>query len=113
MKKFCESLREHAKDITDFEKKNVTANKRRTKITSRCKNMLYLWEKILIKLSKCIYYHGHYTGKYRGATHSICYLRCNVPNEIPVVFHNGSNYDCHFIIKELANKFEEKFECLG
>ena len=34
MKKFCESLREHAKNITDFEKKkNVTVNKRRIKIT--------------------------------------------------------------------------------
>ena len=26
-----------------------------------------------------------------------------------VVFHNGSNYDYHFIIKELANKFEGQF----
>ena len=36
-----------------------------------------------------------------------------MPNEIPVVFHNGSNYDYHFIIKELANEFEGQFECLG
>ena len=35
-----------------------------------------------------------------------------MPDEISVVFHNGSNYDYHFIIKELANKFEEKLECL-
>ena len=34
-------------------------------------------------------------------------------NEIPAVFHNGSNYDYHFIIKELANEFEGQFECLG
>ena len=34
-------------------------------------------------------------------------------NEIPVVFHNGSNYDFHFIIKELANETEEKFEYSG
>ena len=57
--------------------------------------------------------HCHYTGKYRGAAHSICNLKFNVPNEIPVVFHNGSNYDYHFIIKELANEFEGQFECLG
>ena len=31
----------------------------------------------------------------------------------PVVFHNGSNYDCHSVINELENKFEENFECLG
>ena len=36
-----------------------------------------------------------------------------MPNEIPLVFHNGSNYDYHFIIKELANDFEGQFECLG
>ena len=36
-----------------------------------------------------------------------------MPNEIPVVFHNGSNSDYHFIIKEEVNEFEEQFECLG
>ena len=29
------------------------------------------------------------------------------------VFHNGSNYDHHFIIEKLANEFEEQFKCLG
>ena len=29
------------------------------------------------------------------------------------MFHNGSTYDYHFIIKELAKKFEGNFECLG
>ena len=57
--------------------------------------------------------HSRYAGKYRGAAHSICNLKFNLPNEIPVVFHNGSNYDYHFIIKELANEFEGQFECLG
>ena len=36
-----------------------------------------------------------------------------MPKEIPVVFHNGSTYDYHFIIKELAEEFEGEFECLG
>ena len=57
--------------------------------------------------------HCHYTGKYRGAAHDICNLRYKIPKEIPVVFHNGSTYDYHFIIKELAEEFEEEFECLG
>ena len=57
--------------------------------------------------------HCHYTGKYRGATHNIFNLRYKVPKEIPVVFHNGSTYDYHFIIKELAKEFEGNFECLG
>ena len=29
------------------------------------------------------------------------------------MFHSGSTYDYHFIIKELAEEFEGKFECLG
>ena len=36
-----------------------------------------------------------------------------IPIKIPVLFHNSSNYDCHFIMKGLANKFEGKFECPG
>ena len=55
----------------------------------------------------------HDTSKYTGTTHSIWKLTFNVPNEISVVFYNGSNYNYHFIIKELAKQFEGKFECLG
>ena len=55
----------------------------------------------------------HYTGKYRGSAHDICNLRYKIPKEIPVVFHNGSTYDYHFIIKELVKEFDGNFECLG
>ena len=33
--------------------------------------------------------------------------------EISIVFHDGSTYDYHFIIKQLAEEFEGEFECLG
>ena len=55
----------------------------------------------------------HYTGKYRGAAHNTCNLRYIVPKEIPIVFHNGSIYDYHFIIKEFVKEFEGNIECLG
>ena len=29
------------------------------------------------------------------------------------MFHNGSTYDYHFLIKELVKEFEGSFECLG
>ena len=29
------------------------------------------------------------------------------------MFHNVSTYDCHFVIKELAEEFGGEFECLG
>ena len=50
--------------------------------------------------------HCHYTGKYRGAAHSICNLKYSVPKKIPRVFDNGSNYDYRFIMKELAEEFK-------
>ena len=57
--------------------------------------------------------HCHYTGRFRGAAHSVCNLRYKVPKEIPLVFHSGSTYDYHLIIKKLAKEFEGEFECLG
>ena len=69
-------------------------------------------ENMYIKYRK-IKVHCHYTGKYRGAAHNICNVRYKTPKEIPIVFHNDSTYDYHFIIKELAKEFEEQFECLG
>ena len=45
--------------------------------------------------------------------HSICSLTYKVIKEIPVAIHNGSIYDYHFIIKQLAEEFEGQFECLG
>ena len=48
MKKFCESLREDVKNIIGFENKKIAiVNKKRTKITSRCKNLLHCGKGIL------------------------------------------------------------------
>ena len=43
----------------------------------------------------------HYTAEYRGVEYSICNLEYSIPNENAAAFHNRSNYDYHFIIKEL------------
>ena len=55
--------------------------------------------------------HCRYTGRYWVAAHSICDLKFHMHNQIPVVFHNGSNHDYHFIITS-ANEFEGEFECI-
>ena len=36
----------------------------------------------------------------------MCNLKYSVPKEITIFFHNGSNYDYHFVIKKLAQEFE-------
>ena len=50
---------------------------------------------------------------YADAAHSIFNLKFNVYHETPLVFHNVSNYDYYFIIKELINEFEGQCECPG
>ena len=55
----------------------------------------------------------YFTGKYRGAAHNTCNLKYKIQKNIPVIFHNGSTYDYHFIIRELASEFDGNFECLG
>ena len=83
------------------------------------KKMMIIIKKILVIFVKKDFNndkvrdHCHFTGKYRGAAHNTCNLRYKTPKNIPVIFHNGSTYDYHFIIKELANEFEGNFECLG
>ena len=49
--------------------------------------------------------HCHYRGEYSGAAHSICNLKYSVPKTSRIVFHDRSNFDYHFIIKELAEEF--------
>ena len=42
----------------------------------------------------------------KDTVHSICNLKYSIPKEITVVFHNESNYDYHFIKRELVEEFE-------
>ena len=44
--------------------------------------------------------------------YSICNLKYSVPEKIPRGFHNGTSYDYHFFIKELAEEFKKQFTCL-
>ena len=56
--------------------------------------------------------HCHYTGKFRGAAHSICNLNYNDQKEIPVIIHNAT-YDTHFILNQLAIEFKGELNCIG
>ena len=116
MKKFCKELKEHATRIINYEKKKIIPLAKEEKINYDDQQICYICKKEFDKSDKKhqkVRDHCHYTGKYRGATHNVCKLRYKVPKEIPVVFHNGSTYDYHFIIKELVKEFEDNFDCLG
>ena len=116
MKKFCKDLREHATKIINYEKKKMIPLTTEEKIYHNEQEICYICKKELYKSDKKHYKVRdlcHYTGKYKGAAHHICNLRYKIPKEIPVVFHNGSTYDNHFIIEELVKEFDGNFECLG
>ena len=55
--------------------------------------------------------HCHFTGKYRGAAHNKCNLKCRKPRVLPVIFHNLQGYDAHLFIKQLA-KIPGKLDCI-
>ena len=52
--------------------------------------------------------HCHYIEEYRGAVDSVCNLKYGILKKISIAFDNGSNYDNHFIIKDLAEELERK-----
>ena len=116
MKKSCEDLKEHPTRIINYEKKTIIPLTKEEKINYNDQKNCYICKKEFDKSDKKhhkVRDNCHYTSIYRGAAHNICNLRYKVPKEIPVVFHNGSTYDCHFIIKELVKEFEGNFDCLG
>ena len=116
MNKFCKDLREHVTKIINYEKKKMIPLTTKEKIYQNKQKICYVCKKEFNNNDKKNYKvrdHCHYTGKYRGAAHNICNLRYKVPKEIPIVFHNGSTYHYHFIIKELVKEFKGNFECLG
>ena len=120
MKRFCKDLKDHAIKIIDFKKKYMIPLTKEEKHNYNKENICHICKKEFnndmteqSSLERKVRDHCHFTGKYRGAAHNTCNLRYKIPKNIPVIFHNGSTYDYHFIIKELACEFDGNFECLG
>ena len=116
MTKFCKDLREHATKIINYEKKDMIPLAKTEEENYNNQKVCYICKEEFDKSDKKhhkVRDYCHYSSKYREAAHNICNLRYKIPKEIPIVFHNGSTYDYHFIIKELVKEFDGNFECLG
>ena len=46
--------------------------------------------------------HCHFSGKFRGAAHSLCNFKFQRPKFTPVFFHNLQNYDAHLFVRALG-----------
>ena len=81
------SLKEHATNILNFEKKKMSPlTKEELKLHQDTRNCYICGKRILKKLAKSKSYvefrdHCRCTGKYRGAVHSICNLKSNNCNQ--------------------------------
>ena len=53
--------------------------------------------------------HCHFSGKFRGAAHSLCNFKFQRPKFTPVFFHNLQNYDAHLFVRALGT-LEEVLE---
>lgn len=97
------------KNLSRLLSKQLTKRKSKSFICDKCLNH-YFSEKSLAKhLIYCstmnedrVHDHCHLTGRYRGAAHQYCNLQYTNSRVIPVVFHNLSGYDAHFLIKKIA-----------
>ena len=115
MEIFCKDLRNQAMKIINYEKKKEIILTNEEKESYENQENCHICGKEFstdknnkkeFKLKQKVRDHDHYTGKYRGAAHKI-------PRAIPIIFHNGSTYDYHFIIKKIAEEFKGNFDRLG
>ena len=117
MKRFCYDLNKHVTRISNYEMKPIDLLTEEEKESYENQELCHICDKEFCtnnnKEMRKVRDHCHYTGKYRGAAHSNCNLNYKIVKEISVLFHNGSIYDYHFIIKDLARTFEGNFECLS
>ena len=102
-KKFWEYLQNLAKVISNKYSRNVpiimrSADNKEWMDAVYC----YLCEGKFNEKNVKVRDHCHITGKYRGASCNNCNLLCRTPTFVPVIMHNLSGYDSHFIVKEMG-----------
>ena len=109
MEKLSKKLLRIGKEIIKEDKKPMTPLTDDKKIKHEGSKKCYLCNQSFNTNKQRKYYknykkvrdHCHYIGKYRGAAHSLCNLRYQEQRDIPVILHNGTEYDFHLTIEDL------------
>ena len=115
IKRFCNDLKELATEIINYKEEEMTPLKDKELLFIKVKKYVTYGKKsfIMIKIRKVNMLFIIKSKIIAITPGIICNLRYKVPKKIPVVFHNGSKYDHHFIIKQIAEDFKGQFERLG
>ena len=115
LQKFPETLKYQVNKIINIKQKPMDLLTDQEKVLHNNAKICFICEKSFCndKNNIKVRHHYHYTGKYKGAAQSACNLQYKILKSIPVVFHNGSSYDFHLIINQLAKDFDGIFSCLG
>ena len=85
---------------------------REQKSTLRSATVCHMCEEQIVPDETKVHEHCHLTGRYRGRAHQNCNINYQDSRIIPVVFHNLTGYDAHFIIHEICTEFEGKVDLL-
>ncbi|KYN23492.1 hypothetical protein ALC57_04090 [Trachymyrmex cornetzi] len=98
---FAEELKNLAHRVKDIISANVSmeALSKQQWEAYRTATRCHICEKPFASNDTRVRDHCHLTGRYRGPVHTNCNLNYKNSYTIPVVFHNLSGYDAHFIIK--------------
>lgn len=103
MKWFVHELKSLASDVSNALKKNIpiiTSPAEQENFLSN--NKCHICSNEISSEEEKVRDHCHFTGKYRGPAHNKCNLSYRNSAIIPIVFHNLSGYDSHFIIKQIS-----------
>ena len=112
MKEFVRALKVIIKMISESKKANKKDLTSTEEYDYHCSNKCYLCSKKFNDEENKVKDFCYYTGNFKGSAHRKCINNSLREIEIPICFHNGSNYDYHFIIKEIAKEFDG-IECIG
>ena len=101
----CKKLKDHALRIINYEKKEMIPLSEKENKSYEEQDVCHICRKKFHsdendKKYQKVRDHCHCTGKFRIAAHNNCNLSYKILKEIPVVFHNGSTYDFHFVINQ-------------
>ncbi|VEN53641.1 unnamed protein product [Callosobruchus maculatus] len=64
----------------------------------------HICEKLFKPGDKIVHDHDHFTGDFRGFAHKACNLNFRKLFVVPIILHNFSGYDSHFIIRNISKR---------